>query len=132
MRETPILKAGAEAPDFTLKATPDQELSLSDFRGQPVVLVFYPADFSPVCSDQLAVYNEILDEFRAYDAQVIAISVDGVWCHLAFEKERKLRFPLCADFEPKGAAARSYGVYNTKEGVCERALFVVDESGRIA
>jgi peroxiredoxin len=132
MRETPILKAGAGAPGFTLKATPDQQLSLADFRGQPIILVFYPADWSPVCSDQLAVYNQILDEFRAFDAQLIAISVDGVWCHLAFAHDRKLSFPLLADFEPKGQAARAYGAYNAKEGVCERALFLVDADGMIA
>src|SRR5690242_10236222 len=100
MRESPILRPGVVAPDFCLKATPDQQTSLSDFRGGPVVLVFYPADFSPVCSDQLAVYNTLLEEFRAHDgAQLLAISVDGVWCHLAFEKERKLAFPLLSDFE---------------------------------
>ena len=132
MRDTAILKAGAQAPDFTLKATPDEQLSLSDFRGQPVILAFYPADWSPVCGDQLAVYNQILDEFRAYDAQLIGISVDGVWCHLAFAKDRKLRFPLLADFEPKGAVARSYGAYEAKEGVCQRALFVLDEESRVA
>lgn len=132
MRETSILKAGAKAPDFTLKATPDQELSLVDLRDRPVVLAFYPADFSPVCSDQLAVYNAIIDEFRAHDAQLIAISVDGVWCHLAFAHDRKLCFPLLADFEPKGAVARAYGAYSEREGTSERALFVIDGDGRIA
>lgn len=132
MRDTPILKAGVAAPDFALKATPDQRLALSDFRGQPVVLAFYPADWSPVCSDQMSVYNQILDEFRAHDAQILGISVDGVWCHLAFAKDRKLSFPLLADFEPKGAVAKSYGAYNAQEGVCERALFVIDSDGKIA
>jgi len=132
MRDTAILKPGAQAPDFALRATPDQQLSLSDFRGQPVILAFYPADFSPVCSDQMGVYNQILDEFNANEAQLLGISVDGVWCHLAFARDRKLRFPLLADFEPKGAVARAYGAYNDKEGVCERALFVLDRDGRIA
>jgi peroxiredoxin len=118
------------APDFCLKATPDQHVSLTDFRGSPVVLVFYPADFSPVCSDQLTVYNSILDEFRG--AQLLGISVDGVWCHLAFAKDHKLAFPLLSDFEPKGEMARSYHAYNTREGVAERALFVVDPEGHIA
>lgn len=132
MRDTPILTAGVSAPEFALKATPDQQLTLSDFRGRPVILAFYPADWSPVCSDQMSVYNQVLDEFRAHDAQLLGISVDGVWCHLAFAKERQLRFPLLADFEPKGAVARSYGAYNAQEGVCERALFLIDPEGKIA
>jgi peroxiredoxin len=110
------LKSGVQAPDFSLSATPDQKVSLSDFRGKPVVLVFYPADWSPVCSDQLALYNELKPEFSEFEAQIIGISVDGVWCHLAFSKDRKLHFPLLADFEPKGAVARQYGVYREKDG----------------
>ena len=124
--------AGSAAPGFCLKATPDESVSLADFRGRPLILAFYPADWSPVCSDQLAVYNEVLDEFRRSDAQLLGISVDGVWCHLAFANNRHLRFPLLADFEPKGAVARAYGAYDTKNGVCERALFVVDREGVIA
>src|SRR5271167_3581513 len=103
------LLPGAQAPDFSLPATPDQKVTLSEFRGRPVVLVFYPADWSPVCSDQLALYSELHPEFSEFDAQIIGISVDGVWCHLAFSKDRKLRVPLVADFEPKGAVARMYG-----------------------
>ena len=101
------LKPGVQAPDFSLSTTPDQKVSLSEFRGQPVVLVFYPADWSPVCSDQLGLYNELKPEFSEFEAQIIGISVDGVWCHLAFSKDRKLRFPLLADFEPKGAGSPS-------------------------
>lgn len=127
-----ILPPGRDAPDFRLKATPDQAVSLRDLRGRPVVLAFYPADWSPVCGDQLQIYNEILDEFRRYDAQLVGISVDGVWCHLAFGGEHKLHFPLLADFEPKGAVARAYGAYDAEEGVCRRALFVVDREGQIA
>ena len=100
------LKAGAPAPDFSLPSTPDQKVSLSEFRGRPVVLVFYPADWSPVCSDQLALYNELLPEFALLDAEILGISCDGVWCHIAFSKDRKLHVPLLADFEPKGAVAR--------------------------
>jgi peroxiredoxin len=125
------LKSGVQAPDFSLSATPDQKVSLADFGGQPVVLVFYPADLSPVCSDQLALYNELKPEFSEYEAQVIGISVDGVWCHLAFSKDRKLHFPLLADFEPKGAVARQYGVYREKDGEAERALFVINADGVI-
>jgi peroxiredoxin len=128
---TTVLKAGSPAPDFTLQTTPDQTVSLSEFRGRPVVLVFYPADWSPVCSDQLALYNEILPEFTKHDAEILAISVDGIWSHLAYGKDRKLRFPLLSDFEPKGDVARKYGVYRDRSGVTERALFVVDPQGTI-
>ena len=125
------LKPGVQAPDFCLSTTPDQKVSLSEFRGQPVVLVFYPADWSPVCSDQLGLYNELKAEFSAFDAQIMSISVDGVWSHLAFSKNRKLHFPLLADFEPKGEVARQYGVYREKDGEAERALFVIDSDGVI-
>ena len=123
------LQPGAKAPDFSLKTTPDQEVSLSDFKGQPVILAFYPADWSPVCGDQMTLYNEILPEFQRFGAELLGISVDGVWCHLAFAKDRKLQFPLLSDFEPKGAVAREYGVYRHRDGVTERALFVVDGDG---
>jgi peroxiredoxin len=125
------LAPGRQAPDFSLKSTPDQFVSLSDWRGAPMILCFYPADWSPVCGDQVVLYNELLPEFRRYNAALLGISVDGVWCHLAFAKDRKLRFPLLADFEPKGAIARAYGVYRQGEGVSERALFVIDPAGTI-
>jgi len=128
---TTALGAGVPAPDFALHSTPDQSVSLSDFRGQPVILAFYPADWSPVCGDQMALYNEILPEFHRFNAEMIGISVDGIWCHLAFAKDRKLRFPLLTDFEPKGAVARAYGVYRAQDGCTERALFVVDGDGII-
>lgn len=126
------IRPGSVAPDFALPRTPDQKLSLRELRGRPVVLVFYPADWSPVCSDQLAIYGEAHDMFAQHHAQLVGISVDGVWCHAAFARERRLGFPLLADFEPKGAVARQYGVYREGEGVCERALFVVDPDGRVA
>ncbi|HTS18816.1 MAG TPA: redoxin domain-containing protein [Verrucomicrobiae bacterium] len=126
-----VLGAGIPAPDFSLHSTPDQSVSLSDFRGQPVILAFYPADWSPVCGDQMALYNEILPEFRRFNAELIGISVDGIWCHLAFARDRKLRFPLLTDFEPKGAVAHAYGVYREHDGFTERALFVIDAEGTI-
>jgi peroxiredoxin len=125
------LEPGTKAPDFSLPATPDQKVSLRDFRGRKVILTFYPADWSPVCTDQLAVYSELLPEFRRLGAELLGISVDGVWCHLAFAKDRKLHFPLVADFEPKGAVSRAYRVYREGEGVSERALFVIDGEGMI-
>ena len=130
-KTTGILKAGTPAPEFTLNTTPDQRVALSDFRGQPVVLAFYPADWSPVCGDQMTLYNEVLPEFRKHNAALLGISVDGVWCHGAFAQARRLHFPLLADFEPKGAVARTYGAYRKREGVAERALFVLDGEGTI-
>ena len=124
-----ILAPGTPAPNFALPSTPDQRVSLTDFRGQLVVLAFYPADWSPVCGDQMALYNEMLGEFRKQKAQLLGISVDGVWCHSAFASDRKLHFPLLADFEPKGAVARQYGAYRESEGLTERALFVIDAEG---
>ena len=125
------LPVGIPAPEFALPSTPDQCVRLSEFRGQPVVLVFYPADWSPVCGDQVALYNEMLSEFQDLGAQLLGISVDGVWCHGAFSQNRKLHFPLLADFEPKGAVARQYGVYRESDGTTERALFVIDADGLI-
>jgi peroxiredoxin len=126
-----ILAAGTIAPGFTLRVTPDQNLSLSELKGKAVILVFYPADWSPVCSDQLALYNEVLPEFRKHGAELLGISVDGVWCHEAYIQARRLNFSLLADFHPKGAVAKSYGAYSEDEGVCERALFVLDGNGVI-
>jgi peroxiredoxin len=126
-----LLAIGTEAPDFTLNSTPDQKISLSDFRGRPVVLVFYPADWSPVCGDQVALYNEMLGEFSESNAQLLGISVDGAWCHLAFAKDRRLHFPLLADFEPKGEVSKQYGAYHDDLGESARALFVVDANGVI-
>ena len=127
-----ILAKGVLAPSFTLNVTPDQTLSLSEFAGRRVILAFYPADWSPVCGDQMTLYNHILPEFRRAGAELLGISVDGAWCHQAFAREHKLHFAILSDFEPKGAVAKSYGAYRDKDGVCERALFLIDESGMIA
>jgi len=125
------LQAGTKAPDFSLQATPDQTVSLHEFRGRRVILAFYPADWSPVCGDELALFNEVLPEFRRLGAELLGISVDGVWCHLAFAKARSLRFPLLSDFEPKGEVSRVYGAYHASAGTTERALFLIDESATI-
>ena len=126
-----MLKTGTQAPDFSLNTTPDQKLSLSQLKGKRVILAFYPADWSPVCSDQMALYNEMLKIFQKHNAQLLGISVDSKWCHLAFAQDRKLHFPLLADFEPKGEVSRLYDVYDNEEGECKRALFVIDEEGII-
>ena len=125
------LAAGARAPDFSLPSSPGARLSLAELRGRPVILAFYPADWSPVCGDQMALYNEMLDEFRGHDASLLGVSVDGAWCHQAFGEARGLRFPLLADFEPKGEVSRRYGVLDTALGTSRRALFVIDGDGVI-
>jgi peroxiredoxin len=123
------LPAGTLAPDFALRSTPDQKLSLGELRGRPVILAFYPEDWSPVCSDQLALYQQLLPEFQRFEAELAGISVDGIWCHLAFAKDRNLHFPLLADFEPKGEVSRAYQAYRAEDGTSERALFVLDVDG---
>jgi len=130
-RPTTPLAPGTPAPDFRLRSTPEQTVAPSDFVGQPVILAFYPADWSPVCSDQMVLYQEVMPEFKKYDAQLLGISVDGVWCHLAFAKIRNLRFPLLADFEPKGEVSRAYHAYRDGDGFSERALFVLDPEGSV-
>ena len=129
--QTTVLQPGITAPDFTLRTTPNQLISLNQYRGNPVILVFYPADFSPVCGDEMTLFNELLPEFQRLNAEVMGISVDGVWCHLAFSKEKNLKIPLLADFEPKGEVAKKYGVYRKKDGIAERALFLLDKDGII-
>jgi len=126
------LPAGTQAPDFELPSTLDAPVSLADARGRPVILVFYPNDWSPVCTDQLGLYQMLLPEFQRFQAALWGISVDSVWSHLAFARDRNLAFPLLADFEPKGQVARRYQAYRAQEGTSERALFVVDADGVIA
>ena len=120
---------GTPAPDISLRSGPDTQFNLSELHGRPVVLAFYPADWSPVCSDQLAVYEAVKLEFDVYGAEIVGISVDGVWCHAAFKEQRGLSFSLLSDFEPKGAISRAYQSYRESEGVSERALFVIDPEG---
>ena len=133
-----LLQVGQVAPDFTLTSSTAktasgarESLSLNDFRGKNLVLVFYPADWSAVCGDELALFNEVLPMFDQLHAHVVGISVDGVYCHAAFKADRGFRMSLLADFEPKGEVARRFGVYDEEGGVCERALFVVDAGGTI-
>lgn len=113
-----VLKAGTPAPDFTLHSTPDQKVSLSQFHDRAVILAFYPSDWSRVCGDEMTLFNEILPEFEKFDTEIMGLPVDGVWCHLAFSKDRKLRFSLLSDFEPKGEVARKYGVYRREDVLC--------------
>jgi peroxiredoxin len=132
VRRNKVLPAGSPAPPFNLSVTPNRSLALREFLGRPVILAFYPADWSPVCGDQMALYNEVLPEFVRYGAALVGISVDSVWCHGAFAASRNLHFPLASDFEPKGHIARLYRAYREGDGTCERALFVIDSNGNIA
>jgi peroxiredoxin len=126
-----VIQPGSSAPDFSLRDQDGREVSLADFRGQTVVLVFYPADFSPVCSDQLSIYQEVLDPLEERGAKVIGISVDGSFCHKAFREHLNLTIPLLADFHPKGEVAKAYGVWSEDYGVSSRALVIVGPEGDV-
>ncbi|WP_213450139.1 redoxin domain-containing protein [Rhizomonospora bruguierae] len=123
---------GERAPDFALPTFPDQRVGLADYRGRPVVLAFYPADWSPVCGDQMSLYQAVSPVFAQYDAALLGISVDGIWSHRAFAQQRNIDYPLLSDFEPKGEVSREYGVYSPVDGVAERSLFLIDSDGTIA
>jgi peroxiredoxin len=124
-----VIEPGTQAPEFTLPDQDGQQVSLADFRGQTVVLVFYPADFSPVCTDQLSVYQEVLPQLEERGAKLIGISVDGAFCHKAFQSHMNLDIPLLADFHPKGDVAKAYGVWSEKYGTAKRSLVVVGGDG---
>ncbi|MFD0784170.1 redoxin domain-containing protein [Micromonospora azadirachtae] len=127
-----LIRPGRPAPDFTLPATPDgRRTGLREYRDRPVVLAFYPADWSPVCGDQMALYQSAMPEFESYRAALLGISVDSFWSHRAFAENQGVEFPLLSDFEPKGAVARSYGAY-TRGGEAARALVVIDPDGVVA
>lgn len=129
-RTTP-LGPGTPAPDFDLPTAPGKTLHSVDFRGRPLIMVFYPADWSPVCGDELSLYNQVLPEFQKYGAELVGVSVDGPWCHAEFSRQRNLHFPLLSDFEPKGEMSRAYGAYRFEDGTSQRALFVIDDDGVI-
>jgi peroxiredoxin len=126
-----LLEIGTTAPDFHLNSTPDQKVALSDFRGSDVALIFYPADWSPVCGDELGLFNEAVPFVKKHGATLIGVSVDGPWCHMAFSQARRLSFPLLSDAEPKGAVAKAFHAYREQEGICERALYLIDAQGVI-
>jgi peroxiredoxin len=127
-----MIEPGSAAPDFTLPDQDGKQVSLADYRGRTVVLVFYPADFSPVCTDQLNVYQEVLPQIEERGATLVGISVDGAFCHKAFQQHLGVSIPLLSDFHPKGAVARSYGVYVEDHGVAGRALVMVDPDGTVS
>jgi len=126
------LNIGDVAPDFSLKAQDDKVYSLSAFRGKPVVLVFYPLDFSPVCTDEHACFVNDMARFNELDAQVFGISVDSAWTHKAFAQKMGIDYPLLADFHPKGAVAESFGAYLADKGIASRTIFLIDRDGKVA
>jgi peroxiredoxin len=126
-----MIESGAPAPEFTLPDQDGNEVSLSDFRGETVVLVFYPSDFSPVCTDQLSVYQEVLGELEGRGVKLVGVSVDSAWSHKAFQREVGITIPLLADFHPKGEVAKAYGLYVDDYGVSARALVMVGPDGTV-
>jgi peroxiredoxin len=125
----PVISPGEHAPDFTLKDQEGQRVSLADLRGRKVLLAFYPADFSPVCTDQLSVYQEVLPEIEGRGVVLLGISVDSIWSHRAFREQLGIEIPLLADFHPKGAVAAEYGAYMDEWGTANRSLVLIDEQG---
>src|SRR5690349_16656574 len=125
------LPLGTPAPAFALPHTPTARIALRGLLGQPVVLVFYPLDWEAVSRDQLALYQKFAPEFDQLGARLLGISVDSVFCHVAFARDARLHFPLLADFHPRGRVARRFGIYRDKQGMSARALFVLDRRGKI-
>jgi mycoredoxin-dependent peroxiredoxin len=124
---------GAPAPEFTLKDQTQQEVSLTSFRGKKrVVLIFYPLDWSPVCTQEHACFVNDMKKFEQLDAQVLGLSVDSVWSHKAYADKMGIHYPLLADFHPRGAVAAKYGIYLEDKGITGRAIFIIDRDGKLA
>ncbi len=127
-----MIEPGAPAPDFSLPDQDGNRVSLADLRGQTTVLAFYPLDFSPVCTDQLNVYQEVLGELREHGVALYGVSVDSAFSHKAFQRSLGIAIPLLADFHPKGEVARAFGVYIDERGHSKRALVMIDPELRVA
>ena len=127
-----MIEPGERAPDFTLRDQDGNEVSLADLRGRKVMLVFFPADFSPVCTDQLSIYQEVLPQIEERGATLLGISVDNTWTHKAFRDQLGVEIALLADFHPKGEVARAYGAYLEDYGTSNRSLVLIDEEGVVA
>jgi peroxiredoxin len=127
-----MIAVGEQAPDFTLRNQDGEKVSLSDYRGRKVMLVFYPGDFSPVCGDQFSIYQEVKPEIEEKGVELVGISVDGFFAHKAFQEKLGFDTTLLSDFEPKGEVARAYGSYVEKMGFASRTLVLVDEDGTVA
>ena len=127
-----MIEVGQQAPDFTLRNQEGEKVSLADYRGRKVMLVFYPADFSPVCGDQFSIYQEVKPQIDETGAELVGVSVDSAWAHRAFQEKLGFEFTLLSDFEPKGEVARAYGSYIDRVGTANRTLVLVDEEGKVA
>ena len=125
------IEAGQPAPEFTLKDQNQKEVSLRDFRGQNIVIAFYPLDFSPVCSKEHACFHDDFSQFKGLNAQVLGISVDSAWTHKAFAEKLGIEYPLLADFHPKGGIAQKYGLYLQDKGITNRATVIIDKEGMV-
>jgi peroxiredoxin len=126
------IEVGKPAPEFTLKDQSQKEVKLSDFRGKRVVLMFYPLDWSPVCTNEHACMVGDMKDFEKLDAQVLGLSVDSVWSHKAFAEKMGIGYPLLADFHPRGAVAEKYGMYLADKGITGRAITIIDRNGNVA
>jgi peroxiredoxin len=124
-----MIQPGSPAPDFSLPNHEGKRVSLADYEGRKLVLVFYPLDFSPVCTDQLSIYQEVLPQIEEQGATLVGISVDSSWTHRAFRDKLGITIPLLSDFEPKGAMIRSYGAYLDEVGHGNRSLVLVGPDG---
>jgi peroxiredoxin len=127
-----LIAVGEQAPEFTLRDQDGEQVSLSEYRGRKVMLVFYPADFSPVCGDQFSIYQEVKPQLAEQGLELLGISVDGAWAHKAFQEKLGIDTTLLADFEPKGEVARAYDSYIDAAGIANRTLVLVDEEGTVA
>lgn len=127
-----MIEVGQQAPDFTLRDQEGEKVSLADYRGRKLMLAFYPADFSPVCGDQLSIYQEVKPQIDETGVELVGISVDSTWAHRAFQEKLGFEFTLLSDFEPKGEVARAYGSYIDRAGIANRTLVLIDEDGKVA
>ena len=126
------IAVGQPAPEFTLKDQNQKEIKLSDYRGKNVVIVFYPLDWSPVCTNEHACFVNDLSQFEKLNAQVLGLSVDSSWSHKAFAEKMGVTYPLLADFHPRGAVADQFGVYHANKGITGRAIAIIDKAGKVA
>jgi peroxiredoxin len=134
-----MIAIGSEAPDFELPSNeldngrPGKKVHLRDYRGRNnVVLVFYPLDFSPVCSGEHKCFVDDSTALEKAGAQVLGISVDSTWTHMAFAKQMNIKYPLLADFQPRGAVASKYGLFLADKGITSRATVIIDKNGKVA
>jgi mycoredoxin-dependent peroxiredoxin len=126
------IAVGQTAPEFMLKDQDQKDIRLSDLRGKPVVLMFYPLDWSPVCTDEHACFVKSLGDFAKLNAEVLGLSVDSVWSHKAFAEKMGITYSLLADFHPRGEAAHKFGLYHADKGITGRAIIIIDKDGKIA